>query len=166
MFNARALGIGPSANDDQQLVRNLMEVQQELSSLLESNENLTESRAAASLEYQDSVNNASSSSSGVLSEIQQNFRVLRLDNSAPRFEFHGWGCLQQLQKRSRHFGYGGVPAKKSRSGGASCLLVTGPKQEQLQKENVWNQQRHEEVKNSAQPMSIASLRSIGLHGDW
>jgi len=75
MFNARALGMGPSANDDQQLVRNLMEVQQELSSLLESNENLAESRAAASLEYQDSVNDASSSSSGILSEIQQNFRV-------------------------------------------------------------------------------------------
>ncbi|XP_037732436.1 protein bag-of-marbles [Drosophila subpulchrella] len=163
MFNARAMDVGPSANDDQQLFRNLMEVQQELSCLLESNENLAESRAAASLELQDSDNDVSSSTSGVLSEIQHNFRVLRLDNSAPRFEFHGWGCLQQLQKRSRQFGYCGAPAKKSRSGEAACFMVTGPKQEQLQKENVWNQQRHEEVNSS--PMSVASLRSIGLHGD-
>nr|ABL86441.1 bag of marbles [Drosophila biarmipes] len=165
MFNARAMAVGPSAIDDRQLAHNLMEVQQELSCLLESNENPTEPCAAASLQSQDPVSEASSSSSGILSEIQQNFRVLRLDNNAPRFEFHGWGCLQQLQKRSRHFGYGGAPAKKSRSGGAACLLVTGPKQEQLQKENAWNQQRHEEANNPTQPMTMAKLRSIGLYGD-
>nr|ABL86442.1 bag of marbles [Drosophila prostipennis] len=161
MFNARALGVGLSALDDLQLARNLMERQEELSSMLETNE-------SAPLGSEDSENDEicrASSSSGVLSEIQNNFRGLRLDHSAPSFEFHGFNCLQQLYKRSRHAGCGGSSAKKSRSGCPALFFVSGPKQEQLQKENMWNQRRREEVNNFAQPITIEKLRSINLHGD-
>ncbi|XP_044251620.1 protein bag of marbles [Drosophila takahashii] len=161
MFNARAYGVGLSAQDDLQLARNLVDLQEELSSMLDINEN-------APLASEDSENEgvcSASSSSGVLSEIQNNFRGLRLDNNAPRFEFHGLNCVQQLYKRSRHSGCGGSTAKKSRSGCPALFFVSGPKQEQLQKENMWNQRRREEVNNFAQPITIEKLRSIGLHGD-
>ncbi|XP_017080002.1 protein bag-of-marbles [Drosophila eugracilis] len=159
MFNSRAMGY--SAYDDQQLCQNLRELQYELSSMMESNEASVQHRAPSN---DDQSDDGSSSSPEALLEIQQKLRVMRLDKSAPQFEFHGLGCMHQLQKRSSQFGLGSVPAKKSRTARPPYLLVTGPKQEQLQKENVWNQRQREE-EASAPPITIEKLRSIGLYGD-
>ncbi|XP_016980569.1 protein bag-of-marbles [Drosophila rhopaloa] len=156
----RAPSLGHSASDDQELDHNLMELQKNLSCMLESNENLSQMPASS---VSEDPFDMPSSSPCVLAEIQKNFRVLQLDNNAPRFEFHGLGCMQQLSKRSRKSGGGGDPPKKSRS---SCFysLVSGQKQEQLQQENIWNKHCKQEV-TSVQHITIERLRSIGLYGD-
>ncbi|KAI8044150.1 protein bag-of-marbles [Drosophila gunungcola] len=156
----RAPSLGHLASADQELDLNLMELQEQLSCMIESNENLSQMPASVVFENPDAV---PSSSPCVLAEIQHNFRVLQLDNNAPRFEFHGLGCMQQLSKRSRQSGGGGAPSKKSKSVGA-LFLVSGKKQEQLQQENIWNRQCRQEV-TSVQHITIERLRLIGLHGD-
>ncbi|XP_043654952.1 protein bag-of-marbles [Drosophila teissieri] len=162
MFNARDMG--PAGNDDQQLDRNFRQMEKNLAFMLECNEN--EAPMQATWDTEESDEDGASCSSSVLSEMQENFGRLRLcEISAPRLEFHGLACMQQLQKRSRQFGFGSAPAKKSRAGAAPAFgLVTGPKQEQLQKENVWNQ-RCQEGASAVQPITMEKLRLIGLHGD-
>nr|AAM51068.1 SD15546p [Drosophila melanogaster]ABC48726.1 bag of marbles [Drosophila melanogaster]ABC48731.1 bag of marbles [Drosophila melanogaster]ABC48732.1 bag of marbles [Drosophila melanogaster]ABC48734.1 bag of marbles [Drosophila melanogaster] len=162
MLNAR--DVCPEGNDDQQLDHNFKQMEEHLALMVEGNEN--EDPRKATCEYEDTNEDGATCTSGVLSEIQENFGRLRLcDVTAPLLEFHGLDCLQQIQKRSRHFAFDGSPAKKSRSGG---VLVTGPKQKQLQKENVWNRKS----KGSASadnieklPITIEKLHMIGLHGD-
>ncbi|EDV53710.1 protein bag-of-marbles [Drosophila erecta] len=165
MFNAR--DVGPAGNDDQQLDLNFRQMEEHLAFMLECNEN--EAPMQSTWDSEDSDEDGASCSSSVLSEMQENFGRLRLcDIAAPRLEFHGLACLQQLQKRSRQFRIGGAPAKKSRPGAPpvppAFLLVTGPKQEQLQKENAWNQSC-QDGSSSVQPITIEKLRLIGLHGD-
>ncbi|XP_039496086.1 protein bag-of-marbles [Drosophila santomea] len=159
MFNAR--DVGPVGNDEQQLDRNFKQMEEHLAFMLDCNEN--EAPTQATWDIEESDEDGASCSSSVLSEMQENFGRLRLyDISAPRLEFHGLGCMQQLQKRSRQFGFGGAPAKKSRAGAVTAfVLVPGPKQEQLQKENVWNQ----EGTSAVQPITMEKLRLIGLRGD-
>nr|ABC48753.1 bag of marbles [Drosophila simulans] len=161
MLNARDMG--PEDNENQELDHNFKLMEEHLASMVIGNEN--EDPIQATCQHEDSNEDGATCTSGVLFEIQENFGRLRLcDVGAPLLEFHGLDCLQQLQKRSRQLAIEGSPAKKSRSGAADFVLVTGPKQKQLQKENVWNRQCKDSA-SGKQPITIEKLRMIGIHGD-
>ncbi|KAH8232527.1 hypothetical protein KR032_008637 [Drosophila birchii] len=160
----------PRSSDDHQLDNNLMELQEQLCCMMESDE------IDAKKPPEESPGDAASN---VLAELQRTFGVLQLDNNAPTLEFHGLGCpwLQDQQnkpKRSRrHRGgqrsaSGDAPQKKQKTGGSSAqnnnnALVSDQKQVQLQKENIWNQCMIDPAQ--IMPLTVERLRSIGLHGD-
>ncbi|XP_017052724.1 protein bag-of-marbles [Drosophila ficusphila] len=150
MFSANSMDF--SSNDERQLNNNLREMQQKLSHLLDSNENLAET-ASSSVSEDWSLQKEPPC---VLTEVQRNLAVLKLDDNAPRFEFHGLGCVQQFTKRICKSGWFGAPPKKH--------LVCGQKQEQLQRENIWNK-REVEKEISEHDISVEKLRSVGLHGN-
>ncbi|KAH8384112.1 hypothetical protein KR009_012172 [Drosophila setifemur] len=155
-----------SPNEELQLDHNMMEKQAQLCCLMESHEIESRKQLSSAGEETEPQGAVASSSQNVLAELQRNFGVLQLDN-APRFEFHGLGCAKTQQKRPRKWGgENRAPQKKSKTGGFN--LVSGPKQVQLQKENMWNRRLMGQVQEQVElvPITVEKLRSIGLHGDF
>lgn len=160
--------------DDNQLDSKLKELQEQLCCMMESQE--IEAQTPPEELQTPPEEPPGNTSQNVLAELQRTFGVLQLDNNAPSLEFHGLGCQQQQQlpKRSRRSrggqrSAGDAPQKKQRigNGNGQNSLVSGQKQAQLQKENIWNQCMNDPVQLGMTPIiTVERLRSIGVHGSW
>lgn len=116
-----------SDTDNKQLNANLQKLNLELFNLIDDEED------APPIVVQPVVSDAR----GVLHELNRKFEDLILDESAPEFEFHGYGCTQAMNavpKRSTNVGNTGAKKKTSNSGHATQRNA----KEQQQKENMWN----------------------------
>ncbi|KAH8311180.1 hypothetical protein KR044_004685 [Drosophila immigrans] len=116
----------PSQNsDDRELDHNLQLMNNELCLLIDAKETMPPSQ----------------NSDSVLQDLNIKFNDLMLDEDAPEFEFHGYGCTQTskvLQKRELRSDDSGAK-KKSKPNNTNTFLVSHQKQLQLQKENAYNQ---------------------------
>lgn len=118
-----------SDTDDKQLNTNLQKLNLELCNLIDDEEHVPPSL----------VQPAVSDARGVLHEMNRNFEDLILDENAPEFEFHGYGCTQAMNAIPKRFineGNSGAKKKTNNTTHGQIPMATQRNtKEHQQKEN-------------------------------
>lgn len=115
--------------DDKQLNRNLQKLNIELCNLIDDEEDWPPIIGT----WQPVVSDAR----GVLHEVNRKFEDLILDENAPEFEFHGYGCTQAMNAIPKRFTNAANSGAKKKTNNTAHATQQNTR-EQQQKENVWN----------------------------
>lgn len=114
-----------SDTEDKQLNTNLQKLNLELCNLVDDEQD------APPIVVQPVVGDTR----GVSQEMNRKFEDLILDENAPEFEFHGYGCTQAMNaipKRFTNEGHSGAKKKTDNTTHGQVAMAT------QQKENMWN----------------------------
>ncbi|XP_034114593.1 protein bag-of-marbles [Drosophila albomicans] len=146
-------------SDEQQLDYNMQLMNNELCLLIDATDPMAASRNSEC---------ANGASLNVLKVLNKKFDDLMLDEDAPQFEFHGYGCTQtkDVLKRREHKAGGSSAKNKSKpNNNTETVLVSHQKQMQLQKENLYNQnecniEKRKHIEKSNEDSLVIGLMSL------